>query len=153
MKMDYSKMDTMNKLMLTVLYSSVCYLFASCVPVTWQAAIIFMHYFTPVVLHVQLILSVTSGYSHKADETCTVVGYCTVSCGNLCGLLCSELWWCVGYCAVSCGDLCGLLYRELWWFVWVIVQWVVVICVGYCAVSLVICVGYCTVSSGNLWPM
>jgi len=35
------------------------------------------------VLHVQLMLSVTSGYRHKVDETCTVVGYCTVSSGNL----------------------------------------------------------------------
>jgi hypothetical protein len=55
MKMDYSKMQTITKLMLTVLYSSVCYLATRCVPVTWQAAIVFRHYITPVVLHVQLI--------------------------------------------------------------------------------------------------
>jgi len=66
-----------------VLYSSVCYLATSCVPVTWQAAIIFRHYFTLVVLHVQLMLSVTSGCCHKVDETCTVVGYYKVSSGNL----------------------------------------------------------------------
>jgi len=85
-------METITKQMLTVLYSSVCYLATRCVPVTWQAAIIFRHYFTPVVLHVQLMFSINSGYSHKADETCTVVGYFTVSCGDLCGLLYSELW-------------------------------------------------------------
>ena len=35
------------------------------------------------VLHVQLILSVTSGYCHTVDEACSVEGYYTVSCGNL----------------------------------------------------------------------
>jgi len=39
--------------------------------------------FHSVMLYVQLILSVTSGYCHRVDETCTVVGYYTVSCGNL----------------------------------------------------------------------
>jgi len=66
-----------------VLYSSVCYLTRSSVPVTWQAAIIFRHYFTLVVLHVQLMLSVISGYRHKVDETCTLLGYYTVTSDNL----------------------------------------------------------------------
>jgi len=39
--------------------------------------------FHSVELHVQLILSMTSGYRHTVDETCTVVGYYTVSCSNL----------------------------------------------------------------------
>ena len=80
--MDYSKMETMTKLML--IYCAVPFVFSlQAVYLSHEAAIIFRHYFTPVVLHVQLMLSVTSGYSHKADETCTFVGYYTVSCGNL----------------------------------------------------------------------
>ena len=75
-------METMTKLMLTALYSTLRYLATCCVPVTWQAAILFRNYFTPVVLQ-QLILSVTSGYRHKVDEDCTVVGYYAVSSGNL----------------------------------------------------------------------
>ena len=46
-----------------------------------MTAIIFRHYFSLVVLHVQLILSVTSGYRHKVEETCTLLDYYTVSCG------------------------------------------------------------------------
>jgi len=39
--------------------------------------------FHSIVFQVQLILSVTSGYCHTIDETCTVVGYYRVSCGIL----------------------------------------------------------------------
>jgi len=46
----------MTKLILLVHYISVCYFATSYVPVTWQAAVIFRHYFTLVVLHVQLFI-------------------------------------------------------------------------------------------------
>jgi len=50
-------MEKMTKLILTVLYSYVCYLATSYVPVTRQAAIIFRHYFTLVVSIVYLFLN------------------------------------------------------------------------------------------------
>ena len=74
--MDYSKMETITKLILKfrVLFS---YKLCAC-------HMTGCHYlFHSVMLHVQLILSMTSGYCHTVDETCNVVGYYTVSSGNL----------------------------------------------------------------------
>jgi len=83
MKMDYSKMETMTKLILTCTVQ--CHLLFS-----YKLCACHMtgcHYiqalFHSVVLHVQLILSMISGYCHTVDETCNVVGYYTVSCGIL----------------------------------------------------------------------
>ena len=39
--------------------------------------------FHSVVLHVQLILRVTSGFCHKVDENRTLLGYYAASSGNL----------------------------------------------------------------------
>jgi len=81
--MDYSKMETMTKLILTRTVQ-FCVLFSYKLCACHMAG---CHYiqalFHSVVLHVQLILSMTSGYCHTVDETCTVVGYYKVGCGNL----------------------------------------------------------------------
>jgi len=81
--MDYSNMETMTKLISTcTLEFRVLFSYKLCV-----CHMTHCHYmqalFHSGVLHVQLMLSVTSGYRHKVDETCTVVGYYTVSSGNL----------------------------------------------------------------------
>jgi len=83
MKMIYSKMETMPKLILTCTAQfCVLFIYKLC-----ACHMIGCHYiqalFHSVMLHVQLILSLTSGYCHTVDETCTVVGYYTVSSGNL----------------------------------------------------------------------
>jgi len=76
-------METMTKLILTCTVQF-------CVLLSYKLCACHMtgcHYiqalFHSVVLHEQLILSVTSGYCHTVDETCTVVGYYTVRCGSL----------------------------------------------------------------------
>ena len=83
MKMDYSKMQTMTKLILTCTIQ-FCVLFSYKLCACHMTG---CHYiqalFHSVVLHVQLILSMTSGYCHKVDETCTLLGYYTVNSGNL----------------------------------------------------------------------
>ena len=83
MKMDYSKMETMTKLILTCsLQFHLLFSYKLC-----ACHMTGCHYiqalFHSVVLNVHLILSMTSGYRHKVDETCTIVGYYTVCSGNL----------------------------------------------------------------------
>jgi len=83
MKMDYIKMKEMTKPILTCTVQ-FCVLFSYKLCACHMTG---CHYiqalFHSVVLHVQPILSVTSGYRHTEDEICTVLGYYTVSCGNL----------------------------------------------------------------------
>jgi len=81
--MDYSKMETITKLILTsTLQFCVLFRYKLC-----ACHMTGCHYiqalFHFVVLHVQLILSTNSGYSHTVDKTCTVVAYYTVSSRNL----------------------------------------------------------------------
>jgi len=80
--MDYSKMETVTKLILT--YCTFCVLFAYKLCACHNTG---CHYiqalFHSVMLHVQLILSVTSGYRHIVYKTYTVMGYYKVSSGNL----------------------------------------------------------------------
>ena len=83
MKMDYSKMETITKLILTcTLQFCVLFSYKLC-----ACHLTGYHYsqalFHSVVLHVQLILSTTSGYRHIVDESCTLLLYYTVSSGNL----------------------------------------------------------------------
>ena len=82
--MDYSKMDTMTKLILTCTLQ-FCVLFS-------YKALCLSHDRLPLYSGTislwlcsmyKLILSMTSGYCHKVDETCTLLGYYTVSSGNL----------------------------------------------------------------------
>ena len=72
-------------------------------PVTWQAAIIFSHYFTPVVLHLQLFL--------KREFRLPPHSRWELHC---CGLLCSEWWeFIVGYCVLSGGNLLAMIWDNL----------------------------------------
>ena len=81
--MDYSKMQTMTKLILAcTVQFSVLFSYKLCACHITGCNYI-QALFHSVVLHTQLILSVTLGYRHTADENYTVVGYYTVSCGNL----------------------------------------------------------------------
>ena len=82
MKMDYSKAETMTKLMLTVPYSSVFFSYTLC-----ACHMTGCHYIQP--LFHSICAPCTADvngdfrYRHKVDETCPFVGYCTASCGNL----------------------------------------------------------------------
>jgi hypothetical protein len=86
------------------------------VSVTWQAAIIFRHYFPLIVLHAQMFLKCDFRFPPQSRWICTLLGYYAASSGNLLPMQHSlnlQVQICWIYNTACKADRCTVMLKQL----------------------------------------